>query len=450
MNRLLAAPVAITALLLLLLAAVGMGWIWLRTGRPAEPELLHVVMLLLPIALLVVVVMRAGNDDDRLARGLWIAFMIGALWPAVYALRVGAAASEGGSAGGVGGGGGATAATTANDLTTALQRYERLFDGAVNDLVQRDMGQVEYMRTAMFMDGTSLELYHLPFPGLASNYADTWTRAFMGGAARASRNRDGLLTADDRYARVYTYGNDVLAVMGSDPAKLQERFEGWRLPPSAPSRGTDRTRGRGLDQWPFAVGYGLTYVVVAVLLVSWLAMWVSFVRPLPGVLAADERTMRARLLSLPAAIPQLEVEEGPRPDEVRVVYRYRSGVRNMQIRLRLDALHRRVFARTYQGVAGDAPLTAEEARMHQGRRPPGEVHPDADVIWSSTWSVTPRDAEVRRQLRVRVFDDEVELPRRVAEPFATDVGVGADLLPHLLTEVVQQSGWSWRAGLLFQ
>gem|GEM_PF-2584978 len=330
MNRLLAAPVGIAALLLLFFAAVSMCWIWLRMGRPEDPGAIHLALLLLPLAVLGIAAASAGSDDFSLARMTWLVFMVGAIWTGAYALRVGASAGS------------------------------------------------------------------------------------------------------------------MAGVLGGDEAGA-EAMAPKDLPPLA----TDPSFGKGFDQWPFGVVYGLMYAAMSVLFISWLAVWTSEVKPMPGTFAADERTVRARLLSLPAQIPQLQVEEGPAADEMRVVYRYRSGARNMQVRLWLDDAHSRIRSRIYTGIAGDKPLTAEEARMYKGPTSATDLHPDADIIWKASWVAVPRSAETREQLRLRLVENEVELPRRVSETFATDVGVGTELLPHILTEIAQQSGWTWRGGLLF-
>lgn len=297
MNRLLAAPVVVSALFLLLFATVGMGWIWLRMGRPGQLDPLHVAMLLLPVALLVVAVLRWGTTENGMALTVWVVFMFGALWPAYYAMRVGGA---------------------------------------------------------------------------------------VGGAGA---------------------------------------------------------------QWPFAVGYGVTYFAVAFLSVVWLAAWSSYLAPFPDAAVEETATMRARILALGGAIPQLRVVEEPGTEELHVVYTFRDGRRDMDVRLRLDGARHRVYSRVYEGVAGDRPFTESEKRMKRGPMAAVELHPDADVIWSARRTVVLRDAELRQQLGLRMFRGEVELPRRITDRFAEDGG--AELLPHLLAAMAQQSGWEWRGRLLF-
>lgn len=133
MNRLSAAPVLVAALLLLIAAAAAMGWVWLRAGRPDHVSMSNVVVLLAPLALVSIAVLVWGAGDERLAIAVWVAFMLGAAFPAIHALHVGAASAHAERA--------IPAAESANDLPTALERYGRLFDGTLNDLVLRDMGQ---------------------------------------------------------------------------------------------------------------------------------------------------------------------------------------------------------------------------------------------------------------------------------------------------------------------
>lgn len=74
-------------------------------------------------------------------------------------------------------------------------------------------------------------------------------------------------------------------------------------------------------QWPFALGYGLSYLAVCFLFVLWTASWVSALAPPAGAIAVSPERLRARLLALEQAAPGLQVEPGPTDDVLRVIYR---------------------------------------------------------------------------------------------------------------------------------
>ncbi len=204
-----------------------------------------------------------------------------------------------------------------------------------------------------------------------------------------------------------------------------------------------------VDQWPFALGYGLAYLAVSFLFVAWIATWISDLAPPENAVAVSPQTLRARLLALGQAAPGLEVDPGQSDDVLNVTYRYRSGKRNTQVRLRIDAEGQRLFSRTYEGIGGDAPMTPNERQMKSGPRRVGELHPDADMVYSSAWTVTVPKEERRQQLGLRVTGDGLELPPEVAASFADDEGAGAELLPYLLSELTHQSGWRWSPRLIF-
>lgn len=418
-----------------------MSWIWLRTGRPDHINLTNVAVLLIPLALLLIAAIVWGIDSERLAMTVWAVYMLGAAFPVIYALNVGSAATNSAKVSQV--------AKSANDLPTALERYDRLFQGTLNDMVQRDLGQVEYMRTAMFDDGSRLELYHFPLPEQSANYAGSWTRTFAGRDPGADATGSRTITANNQTAHVYQYGNDVLVVVGTDSAGVAARVASWQLPRPSVRRAKKGSSARGLDQWPFAVGYGLAYLAVSFLFVIWIATWVGGLAPSENAVAVSPERLRTRLLALAQAAPGLEVEPGQSDDIIHVSYRYRSGKRNTQVRLRIDAERHQLFSRTYEGTGGDAPTTANERQMKTGTRDVGGLHPDADLVYSADWTVTVPNAQRRQQLGLRVVGDGLELPPEVAASFSDDDGAGAELLPYLLSELTHQSGWRWSPRLVF-
>lgn len=297
MNRLLAAPVVIGALLLA--AAGGLGWIWMRSGRPEPIDPWLLAVLFLPLALLGAAVLSRGTDRAQIAITVWVVVMFGGLLPLWLAWRGVAAAS----------------------------------------------------------------------PGVA--------------------------------------------------------------------------------QWPLGVACGVSWAALLVGFMLWLAPWAATVPAPSHILAVAPQTLRNRLLALPTIAPGLQAEPGERPDELSIVYDFRAGKRQVRMRLRLGA--QRVFAKEYSGVRGDAPITDGEARIGFMRPRIGEgVRPSAAVVYASDWNVTMPSEDKRRALGVRVLGDSVQLPSRTIASFAHDAPAGATQLPHLLTEIVHQSGWQWRGVFRFE
>lgn len=300
LNRLFAAPVALGALLLLLAAAAGLGWIWLRTGRPDHPDASHVALLLMPIALLGAAVLVWGVGRMQTAITVWVVVMFAGCLPLLVALRVGAAGAP------------------------------------------------------------------------------------------------------------------------------------------------------GVGQWPFGLAYGVSWAALLVGFMLWLAPWAATVPAPVQRIAVAHQTLRARLLALQTIAPALQCEPGERSDELSVVYVFRAGKRTAKMRLRLDARHGRVDAKEYFGVVGDAPITASERQIgFMAYRAGQPVRPSASLVYSSDWSVTMPMQEKRRTLGVRVHGDAVELPPQTVAHFADGAVDGATDLPHLLAEIVHQSGWEWRGVFLF-
>ena len=70
------------------------------------------------------------------------------------------------------------------------------------------------------------------------------------------------------------------------------------------------------------------------------------------------------------------------------------------------------------------------------------THPDADLIYNASLNVTPPSDAIRRQFALRVVGDRVEVAPDAVSAFDPNT------LPHLLAELVHQSGWTWQ-GIFF-
>lgn len=80
--------------------------------------------------------------------------------------------------------------------------------------------------------------------------------------------------------------------------------------------------------------------------------------------------------------------------------------------------------------------------MRSGLRSRDGTHPDADLIYDASLTLTPPSDAVRRQMTLRITDDRVEIAS------GQDVAAAPGNLAHLLTELVRQSGWGWQ-GVFF-
>src|SRR3546814_12568207 len=80
-------------------------------------------------------------------------------------------------------------------------------------------------------------------------------------------------------------------------------------------------------------------------------------------------------------------------------------------------------------------MNASEAQMRSGPRQRDGTHPDADLIYDASLTVTPPSEAIRRQMTLRITDDRVEIAsgQNIA-------AVPGNLAP-LLTALVHQSGW---------
>jgi hypothetical protein len=83
-------------------------------------------------------------------------------------------------------------------------------------------------------------------------------------------------------------------------------------------------------------------------------------------------------------------------------------------------------------------MNASEARMSSSIRPRDGTHPDADLIYEASLTVTPPSETIRQQIALRIADDRVEIAA------GHDIAAIPDNLAHVLTQLVNQSGWAWQ------
>src|SRR3546814_2858243 len=76
--------------------------------------------------------------------------------------------------------------------------------------------------------------------------------------------------------------------------------------------------------------------------------------------------------------------------------------------------------------------------MRSGPRQRDGTHPDADLIYDASLTVTPPSEAIRRQMTLRITDDRVEIAS------GQNIAAVPGNLAHLLTELVHQSGWGWQ------
>lgn len=195
-------------------------------------------------------------------------------------------------------------------------------------------------------------------------------------------------------------------------------------------------------QWRFLLAYGALWLVLLVGYVIGLAPWAARVPPAPGALPVAEHRLAQRVLSLAQAGLALVVEPSmSEPGQITVTRHFRDGKRSIAVRLSLVADRHCVLARELSRVRGDPPMNASEAQMRQGTQPRDGTHPDADLIHDASLTVTLPSEATRRALALRLAGDQVEVGQS---------GAAADPanLPHLLAELVRQSGWTWQ-GVFF-
>lgn len=196
-------------------------------------------------------------------------------------------------------------------------------------------------------------------------------------------------------------------------------------------------------QWRFMLGYGLFYLVLLLWYILRVATWTAWVPSAPGVLPLSEHRLQQRIRSLADAGLDLKVERpGKEPNRMIVSRDFRGGKRRVGIRLTFTGESHCILAREVSLIRGDKPMNASEAQMYNGPRHHGEVHPDADLIYNASQTVTPADEAIREQIKLQITDDRVEIAS------GRDVAFAPANLAHLLTVLVHQSGWGWQ-GVFF-
>ena len=194
-----------------------------------------------------------------------------------------------------------------------------------------------------------------------------------------------------------------------------------------------------LMQWRFMVTFGVAYFAVLIVFCLWLAKWTAWVPPTPGALPAVTSRLQQRVHSLADAGLDVRVEQAPdRPDQLFVTRDFRDGKRALRVRLTFVEARHCVLAREMSLIRGDKPMNASEAQMTFSRRVGDGTHPDADLLYDASLTVTLPDEAIRRRIGLRVTHDGVEITGDQATASAPQN------LPHVLTELVNQSGWTWQ------
>lgn len=201
--------------------------------------------------------------------------------------------------------------------------------------------------------------------------------------------------------------------------------------------------GGWLAQWRFLAVFGVFYLVVLPVFMLWLAAWTAWVSPTPGVTPLAEHRLKQRLASLADAGLDLTIERpADQPDRMLVAREFRDGKRSIGVRLTFVPERHCVLAREVSLIRGDKPMDAGEARMSSSLRPRDGTHPDADLIYDASLTLTPPSEAIRRRIGLRITDDRVEIAS------GHDVAASPRNLAHLLTQLIHQSGWAWQ-GVFF-
>jgi len=195
-------------------------------------------------------------------------------------------------------------------------------------------------------------------------------------------------------------------------------------------------------QWRFMLGFGGAYVAVLIPFLMWLAAWTASVPPAPGAMPVPEYRLKQRIRSLAAAGLDVRIETPPgQPDRLLVARDFRGGRRSIGMRLTFVSGSpggHCVLAREVSLIRGDKPMNASEARMSSSIRSRDGTHPDADLIYDASLTVTLPSDTIRRQIALHIADDRVEIAGD------KDVASAPANLAHVLTELVHQSGWAWQ------
>lgn len=201
-----------------------------------------------------------------------------------------------------------------------------------------------------------------------------------------------------------------------------------------------------LAQWRFIAIFAVTYCAALASYFLWLTGWIAWVPAAPGAAPIPEYRLKQRIRSLAAAGLDVRIETPPgQPDRLFVSRNFRDGRRSIEIRLIFVSGtqgNHCVLAREVSLIRGDKPMNSSEARMSSSLRSRDATHPDADAIYDASLTLTPPNEAVRRSLGVGISDDHVE------NMGANKVATNPANLPHVLTELVHQSGWGWQ-GVFF-
>ena len=194
-----------------------------------------------------------------------------------------------------------------------------------------------------------------------------------------------------------------------------------------------------LVQWRFMAIFGVAYFAILTVFMLWLAAWTAWVAPAPGAMPLPEHRLKRRIESLTNAGLELRVERpADRPGQLLVTRGFRDGKRSIGIRLTFVSGGHCVLAREVSLIRGDKPMNASEARMSSSLRSRDGAHPDADLIYDASLTVTPPNETIRRRIALRIMDDRVEIAGD------RDAASAPANLAHVLTELVHQSGWGWQ------
>ncbi|MBB5708443.1 MULTISPECIES: hypothetical protein [Sphingopyxis] len=192
-------------------------------------------------------------------------------------------------------------------------------------------------------------------------------------------------------------------------------------------------------QWRFLLTFGGAYLAIMIVFMLWLAAWTAWVPPAPGAMPLAEHRLKQRVRSLANAGLELRIETpAGRPDRLLVSREFRDGKRTIGMRLTFVSERHCVLAREVSLIRGDKPMDASEARMSSSLRPRDGTHPDADLIYDASLTVTPPSEAIRRQIALRIADGRVEIAGD------KDAASAPANLAHVLTELVHQSGWGWQ------
>jgi hypothetical protein len=253
--------------------------------------------------------------------------------------------------------------------------------------------------------------------------------------------RDGRITPAGMVCALLPFALLAWGVTTGDASRSQIAIKAWAftmfgaLIPAiyAMQSGPDNW----LAQWRFMAVFGVAYFAILIAFMLWLAPWTARVVPAPGTLPVGEARLQQRLRSLIGAGLDVRVEPD-QPGRLFVTRDFRDGKRALEVRLTFVEARHCVLAREVSLVRGDKPMNVSEAQMYSGPRRHDGVHPDADRIYDASLTITPPDEAIRRRIGLRIAGDRVEIAGD------REAASAPQNLPHVLTELVNQSGWTWQ------